>query len=94
MACIDYRKLNAAIRNDHFPLPFIDQMVECLAEHEYYCFLDGYSSNNQVLVDPEDQEKMTFTCPFGTFAYHCMPSGLCNASAIFQRCVVSIFRTW
>jgi len=41
--CIDYRKLNTTTRKDHFPLPFIDQMVERLAGHEYYCFLDGYS---------------------------------------------------
>jgi hypothetical protein len=82
--CIDYCKLNTATRKDHFPLPFIDQMVERLAGHEYYCFLDGYSGYNQVLVDPEDQEKTTFTCPFGTFAYCRMPFGLCNAPATFQ----------
>jgi hypothetical protein len=44
--CINYRKLNAATRKDHFPFPFIDQMVECLAGHDYYCFLDGYSGYN------------------------------------------------
>jgi hypothetical protein len=82
---IDYRKLNAATRKDHFPLPFIDQMVERLAGHKYCCFLDGYSGYNQVPVDPEDQEKTTFTCPFGTFAYRRMPFGLCNAPATFQR---------
>jgi hypothetical protein len=89
--CIDYRKLNTATRKDHFPLPFIDQMVEHLARHEYYCFLDGYSGYDQVPVDPEDQEKTTFTCPFGTFAYRHMPFGLCNAPATFQRCMISIF---
>jgi hypothetical protein len=52
--CIDYRKLNVATRKDHFPLPFIDQMVEHLAGHDYYCYLDGYSGYNQVPVDPED----------------------------------------
>jgi hypothetical protein len=89
--CIDYRKLNVATRKYHFPLPFIDQMVERLAGHEYYCFLDGYSGYNQVPVNPEDQEKTTFTCPFGTFAYSHMPFGLCNAPATFQRCMIRIF---
>jgi hypothetical protein len=88
---IDYRKMKIATRKDHFPLSFIDQMVERLAGHEYYCFLDGYSGYNQVPVDPEDQEKTTFTCPFETFAYRRMPFGLCNALATFQRCMISIF---
>jgi len=67
--CIDYRKLNAATRKDHFPLPFINQMLKCLAGHKYYYFLDGYSAYNWILITPEDQEKTMFTCPFGTFAY-------------------------
>jgi len=83
--------LNTATRKDHFPLLFIDQMVERLTGHEYYCFLDGYSGYNQVHVDPEDQEKTTFTCLFGTFAYRCMPFGLCNAPATFQWCMINIF---
>lgn len=60
--CIDYRKLNNATRKDHFPLPFIDQMLERLVGHAYYCFLDGYSGYNQIPIAPEDQEKTTFTC--------------------------------
>jgi len=89
--CIDYRKLNVETRKDHFPLPFIDQMLERLAGHEYYCFLDGYSGYNQIPMAPEYQEKITFTCSFGTFAYRRMTFGLCNAPATFQRCMLSIF---
>ncbi|GKE48529.1 hypothetical protein Tco_1479787 [Tanacetum coccineum] len=67
--CIDYRKLNNATQKDHFPLPFIDQMLERLAGHEYYCFLDGVSRYFQIPIALEDQEKTTFTCPYATFAY-------------------------
>ncbi|CAN6711730.1 unnamed protein product [Malus baccata var. baccata] len=66
-------------------------MHERLAGHSFYCFLDGYSGYNQIVIAPDDQEKTTFTCPFGTFAYRRMPFSLCNAPATFQRCMVSIF---
>nr|KYP66266.1 Retrovirus-related Pol polyprotein from transposon 17.6 [Cajanus cajan] len=89
--CIDYRKLNKATRKDHFPLPFMDHMLERLAGQAYYCFLNGYSGYNQIVVDPEDQEKTAFICPFGVFAYWKMPFGLCNAPATFQRCMLAIF---
>nr|GEU62882.1 reverse transcriptase domain-containing protein [Tanacetum cinerariifolium] len=82
--CIDYHKLNEATRKDHFPLPFMDQMLERLAGNQYYCFLDGFSGYFQIPIDPKDQEKTTFTCPYGTFAYRRMPFGLCNALGTFQ----------
>ncbi|GJW38601.1 reverse transcriptase domain-containing protein [Tanacetum coccineum] len=83
--------LNEATRKDHFPLPFMDQMLERLAGNEYYCFLDGFSGYFQIPIDLKDQEKTTFTCPYGTFAYRRMPFGLCNAPGTFQRCMMAIF---
>ncbi|GJW97458.1 reverse transcriptase domain-containing protein [Tanacetum coccineum] len=85
--CIDYRKLNEATAKDHFPLPFMDQMLERLAGNKYFCFLDGFSGYFQIPIDPNDQEKTTFTCPFETYAYRRMPFGLCNAPATFQSIV-------
>nr|GEW02375.1 reverse transcriptase domain-containing protein [Tanacetum cinerariifolium] len=56
---IDPEKLNEATRKDHFPLPFMDQMIERLAGNEYYCFFDGFSGYFQIPIDPKDQEKTT-----------------------------------
>ena len=66
--CIDYRRLNEVTRNDHFPLPFINQLLKRVSGHPFYCFLDGYSRYFQIEIAPMDQEKTTFTCPFGTYA--------------------------
>nr|GEV61615.1 reverse transcriptase domain-containing protein [Tanacetum cinerariifolium] len=88
---IDYRKLNEATLKDHFPLPFMDQMLERLAGNQYYCFLDGFSGYFQIPIDMKDQEKTTVTCPYKTFAYRRMPFGLCNAPGTFQRCMMAIF---
>nr|GEW16118.1 reverse transcriptase domain-containing protein [Tanacetum cinerariifolium] len=80
--CIEYRKLNEATRKDHFPLPFIDHMLD-------HCFTDGFSGYFQIPIDLKDQEKTTFTCPYETFAYRRMPFGLCNAPGTnsFQGCL-------
>lgn len=70
--CIDYRKLNASTRRDHFPLPFIDQMLEQLIEKSHYCCLDGYSEFYQTLVAHEDQER------WPSFAHlECLLTGKC-----------------
>jgi hypothetical protein len=89
--CTDYRKLNKTTQKDHFLLPFIDEMLERLANHSFYCYLDGYSSYHQIPIHRDDQSKTTFTCPDGTFAYRRMSFGLYNAPASFQRCMMVIF---
>ncbi|GKE44068.1 hypothetical protein Tco_1471352, partial [Tanacetum coccineum] len=81
--CIDYCKLNEATRKDHFPLPFMDQMLERLAGNDYYCFLDGFSGYFQIPIYPKDHEKITFTCPYGTFTYRRMSFSLCNAPGTY-----------
>jgi hypothetical protein len=88
--CIDYQKINKATRKDHFPLPFIDEMLEKLANHSF-CYLYGYSDYHQILIHLDDQSKTTFTCPYDTFTYRRMSFGLCNVSASFQRCMMVIF---
>nr|GEW14134.1 reverse transcriptase domain-containing protein [Tanacetum cinerariifolium] len=58
----------------------------------YYCFLDGFSGYFQIPIDPKDQDKTTFTCPYRTFAYRRMPFRLCHAPGTFQRCMMAIFK--
>jgi hypothetical protein len=82
--CIDYQKLNAATKKDHFLLPFIDEMLERLAKHSFFCFLDGYLGYHQIPIHPDDQSKTTFTCPYRMYAYRRMPFGLCNAPVLIN----------
>ena len=88
---VNYRELNKATKKDHFPLPFIDQVLDDLAGKKFFSFLDGFSRSNQIQISLEDQDKTTFTCPWDTFAYRVLPFGLCNSPTTFQRAVLSIF---
>nr|GEV14129.1 reverse transcriptase domain-containing protein [Tanacetum cinerariifolium] len=74
-----------------YPISDSPWMIERLVGNEYYCFLDGFSGYFQIPIDPKDQEKTTFTCPYETFAYKRMSFGLCNAPGTFQRCMMAIF---
>ncbi|RDY13435.1 Retrovirus-related Pol polyprotein, partial [Mucuna pruriens] len=89
--CIDYKRLNQVTHKDHFPLLFIDQVLEKLSGKFRYYFLDGFSDYMQIHIALEGQHKTTFTCPFSTFAYTRMPFGLCNSPSTFQRRMTSIF---
>jgi hypothetical protein len=65
--------------------------LDTLSGKKYFSFVDGYRGYNQILIAPEDWDKTTFTCPWGTYAYRALPFGLCNALATFQRAVLGIF---
>jgi hypothetical protein len=52
--CIDYRKLNSITRKNHFPLSFMNQILERVTGYEFYYFLDDYSGFNQIEIALED----------------------------------------
>ncbi|MCO5593275.1 hypothetical protein L7F22_047283 [Adiantum nelumboides] len=90
--CVDYKPLNAATKRDHFPLPFQDEILNEVAEHERYTVCDGYSGYYQIRIAEEDQHKTTFITPWGCFAFRVMPFGLTNAPSTFTRFTSFIFQ--
>ncbi|GJZ66390.1 hypothetical protein Tco_0623086 [Tanacetum coccineum] len=74
-----------------FPFHIHGQMLERISGNGTNCFLDGFSGYFQIPIDPLDQEKTTFTCPYGTFAYRRMLLGYALHRARSQRCMVAIF---
>ena len=76
--CVEYRELNKATQKDHFPLPFIDQVLDTHSGKKFFSFLDGFSGYNQIYISLEDQEKTTFTCPWVNFAYESFPLASTN----------------
>ena len=88
---LEFWDLNLAFPKDDFPLPNIDIIVDLTAKHETLSLMDGFSSYNKIKIVEEDQHKMTFTTPWGTFYYQVMPFGLKNASATYQHVMTTIF---
>jgi hypothetical protein len=91
---VDYRKLNAAAITDAFPLPFTDGVLNTVAAHEMYSFLDGFSGYNQIRMAEEDQEKTAFVTEWGVFVGVVMMFGLKTAPATFQRIITKIFEEY
>ena len=89
--CVDFQDLNKACPKDEFPLHNVDILVDVVAGHERFSFLDGYSGYNQILMDPTDAPKTAFKTRFGNYFYRVMPFGLKNAGAMYQRTMTSIF---
>jgi hypothetical protein len=88
--CLEFQELNKDTYRNYFPFPFIDQVLDTLSGKRYFSFLYDFSGYNQIQISPEDQEKTTFTCPWGTYAYRVLPFGLCNAPATYQRVFLAI----
>ena len=83
--CVDFTNLNKACPQALFPLPRINQIVNSAAECNLLCFLDAFSGYHQIKMAVEDVEKTAFLIPCGIYCYTCMPFGLRNAGATFQR---------
>ncbi|KAM1269164.1 hypothetical protein ACFX2H_001348 [Malus domestica] len=79
------------IREDDFPLPIIEIMVDATTGHEALSFMDGSSGYNQICMALEDEELTAFRTPKGIYCYKVMPFGLKNAGATYQRTVQKIF---
>jgi hypothetical protein len=82
--CMDYKRLNFLTKNDPYPFPFIDEVMDLVPGKELYSFLDMFSNYNQVKIKVEDREKIAFITEWGAFVFMVMPFGLCNAMATFQ----------
>ena len=82
--CIYFKNLNKVSLKDNYPLPKLDHIFHRVVGSSRISLLDGYSGYNQILFQPDDQEKTTFTTPWGTFIYAKFPLGLKNAGATFQ----------
>jgi len=83
--CVDLRNVNKVYLKDNYPLPKMDHILQSVVGPSRISLLDGFLGYNQILVHPDDQEKTTFTTPWGTFMYIKMPFGLKNAGETFQR---------
>jgi len=89
--CVDFTDLNKACSKDSFPLPYIDRIVESTSGNKLLSFMDAFAGYNQIMMNPEDQEKMAVYTKQGLFCYQVMPFRLKNVGVTYQRFVNNIF---
>ena len=83
--CVDFKNLNQVSLKDNCPLPKMDHILQRVVGSQRMSMLDDFSGYNQVAIHPDDQEKKTFTTPWGNLMYANIPFGLMNVGATFQR---------
>ena len=91
--CIDFTTLNKFCPKDEFPLPRIDTLVDAAVGSEMLCMLDCFSGYHQIFMKKSDEEKTSFTTPFGTYCYVRMPEGLHKAGCTFNRTIAAVLDT-
>lgn len=89
---MDCRRLNTVTKKDVYPLPRIDDAIDCLHSASYFSSIDLRSGYWQIPMNPQDKEKTAFVTLDGLFEFSVMPFGLCNAPATFERFMDTIFR--
>ena len=89
--CVDFCNLNKACPKDEFLLPNMELLIDSVAGHAMFSFIDGFSGYNQIFMSPKDAEKIAFRTPFGNFYYTIMPFGLKNVGAMYQRTMTAMF---
>ncbi|GBO34796.1 Transposon Ty3-I Gag-Pol polyprotein [Araneus ventricosus] len=90
--CVDYRRLNKITKKDVYPLPPIDDALDCLAGAKSFSMMDLKSGYWQIEVDDKDREKTAFVTSDGLYEFKVMPFGLCNAPATFERMMDTVLR--
>lgn len=90
--CVDYRRLNKITKKDVYPLPRIDDTLDCLKRAKFFSSMDLRSGYWQIEVDEADREKTAFITPEGLYEFKVMPFGLCNAPATFERMMDNLLR--
>ncbi len=92
--CVDFRKLNVATKKDPYPLPFTNEVINIVAKHEVYTFLNGFFGYHHISIASKDKYKIAFVTDLGAFVWVVMPFGVKNGPPIYQREITKAFHEY